>query len=101
MRWWGAQGRPRQAYSWAKRREDRELVERAKRDPEAFRALYDRYFEPTYRLVYSRGQNEALSPPLPARVFFPAERLIMGYWHSCSFPSLLRTAALIPPPRTS
>ncbi len=95
MRWWGAQGRPRQAYSWAKRREDRELVERAKRDPEAFRALYDRYFEPTYRLVYSRVQNEALARDLTARVFVRAERLIRVYRHSGSFRSWLRTLALI------
>src|SRR5260370_23925646 len=97
MRWWGAQGRPRQAYSWAKRREDRELVERAKRDPEAFRALYDRYFEPTYRLVYSRVQNEALARDLTARGFVRAERLIRGYRHSCSFRSLLPTLAPINP----
>ena len=34
--------------------EERELVERAKEDPDAFGALYDRYFPQIYRFAYSR-----------------------------------------------
>jgi DNA-directed RNA polymerase specialized sigma24 family protein len=95
MRWWGAQGRRRQAYSWAKSLGDRELVERAKRDLEAFGALYDRHFRWTYRLVYSRVQDEALAQDLTAQVFLRAQRLIKLYRHSGSFRSWLRTLALI------
>ena len=84
MRWWGAPGP-----------EDRELVERAKRDPAAFVALYDRHFFRTYRLVYARVQNEALAQDLTAQVFFRAQRLIRVYRNSGSFRSWLRTLALI------
>jgi DNA-directed RNA polymerase specialized sigma24 family protein len=95
MRRWGALGRRRQAHAWANRPDDPELVERARRDPEAFRALYDRYFQPTYGLVYSRVQNEALARDLTAQVFVRAKRLIRVYRHSGSFRSWLRTLALI------
>jgi DNA-directed RNA polymerase specialized sigma24 family protein len=36
------------------REAERHLVERAKSDPEAFGALYDRYFGQIYRFVFSR-----------------------------------------------
>jgi hypothetical protein len=95
MHWWGAQGRRRQAITRARYLEDRELVERAKRDPKAFGALYARYFRGIYRLVYSRVQNDAVARDLTARVFFRAQTLIRVYRHSGSFRSWLRTLALI------
>ncbi len=95
MHWWGSQGRRRQAYSWATSPDDRALVEKARRDPEAFGALYDRYFRGIYRLVYSRVQNDALAQDMTARVFLRARRLIRVYRHSGSFRSWLRTLALI------
>lgn len=95
MRSWEARGKQRRAHSWAKRAGDQELVEKAKRDPEAFGALYDRYFRPTYRLVHSRVQNEALAKDLTAQVFLRLVRLIKAYRHAGSFRSWLRTLALI------
>jgi DNA-directed RNA polymerase specialized sigma24 family protein len=95
MRSWRARGNRRRPRSWAKRADDQELVERAKHDPEAFGALYDRYFRPTYRLVHSRVQNEALARDLTAQVFFRLLRLIKEYRHAGSFRSWLRTLALI------
>jgi len=75
--------------------EDRELVEKAKSAPEAFTALFDRHFQRTYRLVYSRVQNESLAQELTARVFLQAQKLIKVYRHSGSFRSWLRALTLI------
>ena len=94
MRRWGGRGR-RQAISRAMYLEDRELVEKAKSAPEAFTALFDRHFQRTYRLVYSRVQNESLAQELTARVFFQAQKLIKVYRHSGSFRSWLRALTLI------
>ena len=41
--------------------EERDLVERAKQDPEAFGALYDRYFPQIYRFAYSRVRDQSLA----------------------------------------
>ena len=95
MRSWEARGKQRRANSWAKSPADPELVERAKHDPEAFGALFDRYFRPTYRLVYSRVENEAIARELTAQVFVRVQRLIKVYQPSGSFRSWLRTLALI------
>jgi hypothetical protein len=94
MRRWGAQGR-RQAHLWPSSHDDRELVERAKREPEAFGALYDRYFRGVYRLVYSRVQSDVLARDLTATVFLRAQVLIRVYRNSGSFRSWLRSLALI------
>src|SRR2546423_4144081 len=96
MRWWGGRGGG-QAISRATYLEDRELVETAKRAPEAFAALFERHFQRTYRLVYSRGQNESLLQEVTARGFFFVQELFKGYRYSCSFPSLLRAVTLRSP----
>src|SRR5256885_17046012 len=96
MRWWGGRGR-RQDISRAIYLEDRELVEKAKRAPEAFAALFDRHFQRTYRLVYSRGPKESLAPEPSGPGFFLGQKLIKGYWHSCSFRSLLPGASPVFP----
>jgi hypothetical protein len=95
MRWWKPRGKRRQACSRARSADDWELVERAQRDPEAFRVLYERHFQPTYRLVFSRVQNEALANDLTARVFLKAQRLSKRGRRSRSFDSWLRTLALL------
>ncbi|HXN03912.1 MAG TPA: sigma factor [Candidatus Acidoferrum sp.] len=76
--------------------QDRELAEKAGHDPEAFGALYDRYFEGIYRLVYGRVRNQALAQDLTARVFFRALKLIKGHRHvGTKFSSWLGTLALM------
>jgi hypothetical protein len=79
-----------------RRPNDSELVERATRDPEAFGALYDRYFAQIYRLVYGRVRNQKLAQELTARVFFKALRLIRGHRHvGTRFSSWLGSLALM------
>lgn len=62
--------------------DERELVERAKRDPEAFGALYDRYFAQIYRFAYSRVRDQALAEDVTSEVFFKALRNLNGYTHA-------------------
>ncbi len=76
-------------------REDRELAEKATHDPEAFGALYDRYFWRIYRLVYLRVRQEALAQELTTQVFFKALELIKRRRHAGTrFASWLGTLAL-------
>ena len=95
MRWWERRGKKRHTYSREKNPSDRRLVDMAKRYPEAFRALYDRHFQPTYQLVYGQVGNEALAQELTAQVFSRAERLIKAHRQAGSFPSWLRTLAMM------
>ena len=62
--------------------DERELVERAKGDPEAFGALYDRYFAQIYRFVYSRLRDQPLAEDVTSEVFFKALRNIRGYMYT-------------------
>src|SRR5256714_7524033 len=62
--------------------EERELVERAKEDPDAFGALYDRYFPQIYRFAYSRVRDQSLAEGVTSEVFFKALRNIKRY--TCS-----------------
>lgn len=76
--------------------EDPELVERAKRDPEAFGVLYDRYFARIYRFVYSRVRNQRLAEAVTAEIFFKALRHIRWYTNlDGPFSSWLRTMAVM------
>jgi len=62
--------------------EERELVERAKEDPDAFGALYDRYFPQIYRFAYSRVRDQSLAEDVTSEVFFKALRNIRRYTYS-------------------
>ena len=62
--------------------EERELVERAKQDPEAFGALYDRYFPQIYRFAYSRVRDQSLAEDVTSEVFFKALRNIKRYTYA-------------------
>src|SRR5437899_6884610 len=62
--------------------EERELVERAKEDPDAFGALYDRYFPQIYRFAYSRVRDQSLAEDVTSEVFFKALRNIKRYTYS-------------------
>src|SRR5438128_12137630 len=62
--------------------EERELVERAKEDPDAFGALYDRYFPQIYRFAYSRVRDQSLAEDVTSEVFFKALKNIKRYTYS-------------------
>lgn len=62
--------------------EERELVERAKQDPDAFGALYDRYFPQIYRFAYSRCRDQSVAEDVTQEVFFKALRNIQRYTYA-------------------
>jgi RNA polymerase sigma-70 factor (ECF subfamily) len=62
--------------------EERELVERAKESPDAFGALYDRYFPQIYRFAYSRVRDQSLAEDVTSEVFFKALKNIKRYTYS-------------------
>lgn len=61
------------------RDDEKELVERAKADPEAFGALYDRHFHQIYRFVFSRLREQTAAEDVTSEVFMKALRSIGRY----------------------
>lgn len=56
-----------------------ELIARAKKDPEAFGALYERYVAQIYRYLYYRTSNLQDAEDLTARTFYRALRGLPRY----------------------
>lgn len=55
------------------RQDDREIVERAQKDPREFRALYDLYVDQIYRFIYYRvNQHQETAEDLTSEVFAKA-----------------------------
>lgn len=52
--------------------DERELVERAKEDPEAFGILYERYVDRIYNYIYHRIGNRRDTEDLTAKTFYKA-----------------------------
>lgn len=59
--------------------DERVLIERAKKDPDAFGELYDRYVGRIYSYTYYRTGNEHEAEDLTARVFFRALKRLPSY----------------------
>lgn len=58
---------------------ERDLIERARIDPEAFGALYDRYVQEVFRFVCARLHNGAAAEDVTAEVFLSALRAMPRY----------------------
>jgi RNA polymerase sigma-70 factor (ECF subfamily) len=56
-----------------------QLVERAKRDADAFGELYSHYFGQIYRFIYSRLRDQDAAEDVTSEVFFKALRAIGRY----------------------
>ena len=63
----------------ASRDEEIRLVERAKRDPREFGALYDRHFQQIYRFVYSRVREQTAAEDVTSEVFMKALKAMPRY----------------------
>src|SRR5256885_17148405 len=61
------------------REDEQALVERAKRDPNAFGELYDRYLLQIYRFVYSRVRDQTIAEDVTSEVFMKALKSIGRY----------------------
>ena len=84
--------RPPRAWAWLRSAEgrtsvgdargvlsDEDLAVRARKDPEAFGELYERYVARIHGFVYARLRNRATAEDLTAEVFFKALRAIEQY----------------------
>ncbi len=61
------------------RDDESDLVERAKRDPRQFGALYDRHFQQIYRFVYSRVREQTAAEDVTSEVFMKALKAMPRY----------------------
>jgi len=61
------------------RDDERDLVERAKRDPRQFGALYDRHFQQIYRFVYSRVREQTAAEDVTSEIFMKALKAMPRY----------------------
>ncbi|HXC78969.1 MAG TPA: sigma-70 family RNA polymerase sigma factor [Candidatus Acidoferrum sp.] len=61
------------------RDDERALVERAKRDPRQFGALYDRHFQQIYRFVYSRVREQSAAEDVTSEIFIKALKAMPRY----------------------
>lgn len=58
---------------------ENQLVEEAKRNPERFAALYDKYVEQIYRYVYRRVSDQDLAEDLVSQTFYDALSHLKSY----------------------
>jgi RNA polymerase sigma-70 factor (ECF subfamily) len=66
--------------------EEKQLVERAQRDPKAFGALYDRYYPKIYHYVLGRTANVETAMDVTSTTFFKALTEIKRFrWQGVSF----------------
>lgn len=73
---------------------DAELVAAARRDPQAFAALYRRYVAPVYRYLYHRvGGSPQEAEDLTSQVFTAALESLDRYREQGNFPAWLFTIA--------
>ena len=69
---------------------ERDMVEAAKDDADAFGMLYDRYYSEIFRYIYRRTFDHTLAEDLTSNTFFAALRNIRRYkWRCISFSAWL------------
>jgi RNA polymerase sigma-70 factor (ECF subfamily) len=70
--------------------EEKELVERARRDPEVFGKLYDQYYSRIFNYVLRRVANIEIAQDITSEVFFKAlKNLRQFHWRNVPFSSWL------------
>jgi RNA polymerase sigma-70 factor (ECF subfamily) len=58
---------------------ENQLVEQAKRDPQQFGLIYDRYVEQIYRYVFRRVSDQAVAEDLTSQTFYDALAHLNSY----------------------
>ncbi|WP_037576580.1 RNA polymerase sigma factor [Sporocytophaga myxococcoides] len=61
--------------------EEKETIEKAKRDPEKFGVLYKRYYKPVYIFIHKRTNDKECSADIASHVFFKALTNLKNYVH--------------------
>ena len=71
-------------------KEEKELVEREKKDKEAFGEIYDRYYSPIFNYSLKRTANVKVAQDVTSEVFFKALKNLWKFrWQSVSLSSWL------------
>jgi len=68
---------------------EKELLEAARQDPQAFGGLYDHYVQQIYRYLLSKTRNEAEAQDLTAQTFMKAFESFAQYRHDGYFAAWL------------
>ena len=75
--------------------QEKELVERAKNDTEAFGKLYDRHYSQIFGYVLRRTASIEIAQDVTSEVFFKAlKNLGQFHWRGTPFPSWLYRIAV-------
>jgi RNA polymerase sigma-70 factor (ECF subfamily) len=75
--------------------EGKELVKRARRDPDAFGELYDQYYSRIFNYVLRRVANLEIAQDITSEVFFKAlKNLGQFHWRNVPFSSWLYRIAI-------
>ena len=70
--------------------EEKEIIEKAKKNPEVFGLLYDKYYQPIFSYVLKRTANIELTQDLTSQTFFKAlTKLGTFRWQNVPFSSWL------------
>lgn len=70
--------------------QEKQLIKEAKRNPEAFGLLYDRYYQPVFRYILRRTTNIELTKDLTSETFFKALKHLNRFrWKNIPFSAWL------------
>ena len=70
---------PKRSVSSEKLQEEWQEIQAAQRNPALFRPLYTRYYEPIFRFLYRRTDDEELTADLCSQVFLKALQRLPAY----------------------
>lgn len=70
--------------------EEKEIIKKARHDPEAFGLLYDKYYQPVFGYILRRTANIELSQDITSETFFKAlKKLWQFQWRNVPFSAWL------------
>jgi len=70
--------------------EEKEIIQRAKRDPQAFGLLFDKYYQPIFGYILRRTANVALAQDLTSQTFLKALKKLKRFkWRNVPFSAWL------------
>ncbi|MCD6429399.1 sigma-70 family RNA polymerase sigma factor [bacterium] len=69
---------------------EKEIIQRAKRDPQAFGLLFDKYYQPIFGYILRRTANVALAQDLTSQTFLKALKKLKRFkWRNVPFSAWL------------
>ncbi len=72
------------------KREEKEIIKQAQKDPQAFGAIFEKYYEPIFGYILKRTGNVAAAQDITSETFFKAlDRLWQFRWRNISISSWL------------